>query len=170
MPIYQEQFCLVYIRITCSIWYFIQNNLRTPQLAGFARQLGCKNSNFTGTLFIFVAHCLCSILISSHLILLDDFNIPDVNWSTLHASSSSSSTFYSLNLMQLINVPTHTMGNTLDLVFSNCNHPDLISNIQVRPTHIALLRTIISQGRSQTKWIARTQHGHTISCLLSYCK
>ena len=24
MPIYQEQFCLVYIRITCSIWYFIQ--------------------------------------------------------------------------------------------------------------------------------------------------
>ena len=24
MPIYLEQFCLVYIRITCSIWYFIQ--------------------------------------------------------------------------------------------------------------------------------------------------
>ena len=24
MPIYQEQFCLVYIKITCSIWYFIQ--------------------------------------------------------------------------------------------------------------------------------------------------
>ena len=23
-PIYQEQFCLVYIRNTCSIWYFIQ--------------------------------------------------------------------------------------------------------------------------------------------------
>ena len=97
-PIYQEQSCLVYVRNTCSIWYFIQfvriaifmslhvpagacipvanaspihvfpiqrvlkhcgatniykyiyiythviqNNLRTPQLAGFARQLGCKN-------------------------------------------------------------------------------------------------------------------------------
>ena len=24
MPINLEQFCLVYIRITCSIWYFIQ--------------------------------------------------------------------------------------------------------------------------------------------------
>ena len=24
MPIYLEQFCLVYITITCSIWYFIQ--------------------------------------------------------------------------------------------------------------------------------------------------
>ena len=24
MPIYLEQFCLVYIRLTCSIWYFIQ--------------------------------------------------------------------------------------------------------------------------------------------------
>ena len=24
MPIYKEQFCLVYIRNTCSIWYFIQ--------------------------------------------------------------------------------------------------------------------------------------------------
>ena len=101
-PIYLEQFCLVYIRITCSIWYFIQfvriaifmslhvpagacipvasaspidvppiqcvlkhcgayihiyniyiyiythardqNNLRTPQLAGFARQLGCNKA------------------------------------------------------------------------------------------------------------------------------
>ena len=24
MPIYQEQSCLVYVRNTCSIWYFIQ--------------------------------------------------------------------------------------------------------------------------------------------------
>ena len=98
-PIYLEQFCLVYVRNACSIWYYIQfvhiaifmslhvpagacipaasaspihvfpiqsvlkhcgvhkhsyiyiyiythviqNNLRTPQLAGFARHLGCKN-------------------------------------------------------------------------------------------------------------------------------
>ena len=26
--------------------HVIQNNLRTPQLAGFARQLGCKNHSY----------------------------------------------------------------------------------------------------------------------------
>ena len=35
--------------------------------------------------------------------------------------------------MQLINVPTHTMGNIPDLLFSN--YPGLISNIKVNPTH-----------------------------------
>ena len=53
------QWGLVFITNICSIWYLIQfvhcayiicnihacdsNNLRTPQLVGFACQLGCKN-------------------------------------------------------------------------------------------------------------------------------
>ena len=107
-PIYLEQFCLVYIRITCSIWYFIQfvriaifmslhepagacipvasaspiyvfpiqhvlkalwcaqtyiilyihthviqNNLRTPQLVGFAHQLGYKKMKILILNFIY---------------------------------------------------------------------------------------------------------------------
>ena len=44
--------------------------------------------------FTNIAHCLYSIPTSSHLILLGDFNVPDVNWSTLHTNSSSSSSYY----------------------------------------------------------------------------
>ena len=41
--------CGAYIHIYIYIYihtHVIQNNLRTPQLVGFARQLGCKNSGF----------------------------------------------------------------------------------------------------------------------------
>ena len=76
---------------------------------------------------------LHSIPDSAHLILLGDFNITDVNWSTLNASSTSSTSFcdriFSLNLEQLVNNPTHIRGNTLDLVLSN--FPDLISDLTV---------------------------------------
>ena len=45
--------CGAYIHIYIYIYIYIythviQNNLRTPQLAGFAHQLGCKNNEFTG--------------------------------------------------------------------------------------------------------------------------
>ena len=76
---------------------------------------------------------LYSIPNSAHLILLGDFNITDVNWSTLNASSASSTLFcdrvFSLNLEQLVNNPTHIHGNTLDLVLSNS--PDLIPDLTV---------------------------------------
>ena len=48
------QYNMVYLSIVvCTnivyIHTVIQNNLRTPQLAGFAHQLGCKKSLFTLT-------------------------------------------------------------------------------------------------------------------------
>ena len=83
-------------------------------------------------------HSLHSLPSSSHFILLGDFNITDVNWSTFHSTSPSSSTFcdllFSLNMLQLVNAPTHSLGNTLDLIFSNC--PNLISNLTVSSTCI----------------------------------
>ena len=46
-PIRVLKHCDVYIHIIIYIYtHVIQNNLRTPQLAGFARQLGCKNKIF----------------------------------------------------------------------------------------------------------------------------
>ena len=86
--------------------------------------------------FTDLAHCLQSLPNSSHFILLGDFNITNVDWSTLHAHSPSSSIFCDLllllNLMQLVKVPTHSLGTTLDLVLSN--YSDLISDLCVRPT------------------------------------
>ena len=79
---------------------------------------------------------LYSLPSSSHIILLGDFNITDVNWSSLDAHSLSSSTFcdhvFALNLTQLVHVPTHSHGNVLDLIFSN--DPELLSNIGVNPS------------------------------------
>ena len=80
--------------------------------------------------------CIDSFPSPSHVILLGDFNIPDVDWSTLHAQSPPSSMFCDLvfhqNLTQLVDIPTHSCGNTLDLILSN--YPSLISNIHVSPT------------------------------------
>ena len=43
-----------------------------------------------------------------------DFNMPDVNWSTLNGSSATSNRFcdmvFNSNLVQLINSPTHNCG------------------------------------------------------------
>lgn len=116
--------------------------------------------------FMDLAHCLYSLPTSSHLILLGDFNISDVNLSAVHARSSSSSSFcnlpFSLNLIQLVNVPTHSLGNTLDLVFSN--HPDLISNLSVGPTcgnisdhylitfHLSKAHTSCTASHPHFKW------------------
>ena len=57
---------------------------------------------------------------SCSVILMDDFNIPDVNWSTLTESNHFSNQFcdanFDLNLTQIIDLPIHVHGNILDLV------------------------------------------------------
>ena len=69
----------------------------------------------------------------SHLIILGDFNFPDINWSTLTAASPLSSSFcdklFSMNLIQHVNESTHLHGNILDLILSN--DLNLFDNISV---------------------------------------
>ena len=69
------------------------------------------------------------------IIILGDFNTPDINWDTLTGSSSQSNLFcdlvFHLNLLQLVDKPTHIQGNTLDLIFTN--KEDLIDNVTVQP-------------------------------------
>ena len=59
--------------------------------------------------------------------------MPDTNWSSFSASSSSSSCLVdqicAKNFIQLITQPTHRCGNILDLVLSNS--PSRISNVSV---------------------------------------
>lgn len=58
--------------------------------------------------------------------IVGDFNLPDIDWDTLSAASRSSELFcdfvFNNNLCQLIDKPTHTKGNTLDLIITNTSH------------------------------------------------
>ena len=76
---------------------------------------------------------ISSIPSRSDLLLLGDFNAPDVNWNTLTASSTRSSALceciFNKNLIQIFMGPMHHLGNTLDLILTNC--PDRVSNIFV---------------------------------------
>ena len=67
---------------------------------------------------------------SDNAVILGDFNMPDICWSSLSADSNFLSPFCDLvfqyNFSQLIEFPTHTHGNILDLIISNCD--ELVSN------------------------------------------
>ena len=64
------------------------------------------------------------------IIITGDFNTPDICWHSLFAFSKDiCDTFFSLNLQQLINTPTHVCGNILDILATNS--PDRLSNIRV---------------------------------------
>ena len=59
------------------------------------------------------------------LLIVGDFNCPDISWDTLTATSSSSSGLcelvFDLNLKQCVSIPTHVKGNILDLVITDCH-------------------------------------------------
>ena len=54
---------------------------------------------------------------------MGDFNVPDINWSTLVGSTHFSNQFcdvvFDLNLSQLVDSSTHKQGNILNLVLTN---------------------------------------------------
>ena len=72
----------------------------------------------------------------SEVVLLGDFNCPDINWPSLTASECSlhllGDFVFGNDLCQLVELPTHIHGNTLDLVLV-CS-PDLVSDLYV-PTN-----------------------------------
>lgn len=83
---------------------------------------------------------LCSYITSlsssaSTLVIVGDFNQPDVCWLSLRGSCPSSNllcnTIFECNLSQLVTVPTHTRGNMLDLIFTN--DEDIVDELQVHP-------------------------------------
>ena len=69
----------------------------------------------------------------ANILLLGDFNLPDIYWDTLTSDSSTSDAFcdmvFELNLSQLITCPTHIHGNIPDLLTTN---EGSISNINVQ--------------------------------------
>ena len=73
--------------------------------------------------------------LSTPVLLFGDFNLPDINWTTLTGNSIVSNNFcefvFESNLIQLIDSPTHICGNILDLVLTNS--PKHVSNLFVHP-------------------------------------
>ena len=64
---------------------------------------------------------------------MGDFNLDTIDWDS-HTSSNNLhkgflDTFLDWGLSQLINQPTHKLGNTLDLLLTDC--PDIISGVKV---------------------------------------
>ena len=80
--------------------------------------------NTADTLFVTLLRYLSNLL-SNHnrVIITGDFNLPDINWSSLSGHSYTSNTFcdfvYDNNLFQLVDTPTHVGGNLLDLVLTS---------------------------------------------------
>ena len=68
-----------------------------------------------------------------NVIFTGDFNLPDINWSSLSAHSSSSNAFcdfiFDNNFTQFVDRPTHSGGNVLDLVLST--DLEIIDNLLV---------------------------------------
>jgi len=73
---------------------------------------------------------------SSNVVLLGDYNLPEINWDTLCGNSAVADAFcdtcFEHNLSQLISCPTHIHGNTLDLILTN--NDDLVDHISATPT------------------------------------
>ena len=88
---------------------------------------------------ILLAHVSSS---ADSVILVGDFNLPDVCWSSLIGQSPFSNSFcdfvYEHNFSQLVDCPTHVKGNILDLVFTTSE--SIISDLLVTRPH-ALIST-----------------------------
>ena len=94
------------------------------------------------------------------IIVLGDFNCPDICWHTLASHSSRSSALcdfiFDNNMSQLITYPTHHNGHILDLLFTN--DPDsvgdivTIDNCPLVSDHIPLLAELKTSA-SQTSHI-----------------
>ena len=79
-----------------------------------------------------VSTSLHSLCLENDILLLGDFDAPDVDWNSLSASSRLSTALcdlvFDMNLVQLVDGSTHKRGNTLDLVLSNCSERVLVTS------------------------------------------
>ena len=76
-----------------------------------------------------------------NVIILGDFNLPDIDWPCLTSHSPFSDSLcdfvFEFNLTQLILNSTDSKGNILDLLFTDIDH--IISNLHITPSSRHLL-------------------------------
>ena len=89
--------------------------------------------NCTEDYFDRLLACIHSLPDGQDLLVVGDFNLPDINWKTLSGMGTHGRDFcdcvFEKNLTQVLLEPTHKLGNTLDLLLSNC--PDRISSLWI---------------------------------------
>ena len=96
----------------------------------------CSSEYFSSCL-----NALSNIMSQHHnVIILGDFNLPDIDWPCLTSHSPFSDSLcdfiFEFNLTQLILTSMHSKGNILDLLFIDIDH--LISNLR---THYSQFQT-----------------------------
>ena len=93
----------------------------------------------TGSLMNLLSYLADLSSSSEHLLIVGDFNAPDIKWSSLTGTQSHSNLIcdfvFHANFTQVVLEPTHTKGHILDIVLANC---DLIQNLQVDTAHPVL--------------------------------
>lgn len=84
--------------------------------------------------FLHVHHVSCKIIV------LGDFNFPDIHWDVLSGYSPISNQFcylaFQTGLSQLIDIPTQIHINILDLLLTNLD--DNINDLQIHPDQFLL--------------------------------
>ena len=77
---------------------------------------------------------------------MGDFNLSNINWSSLSISTTISNQFcdliFNTSLLQLVDHPTHVHGNILDQILTNENNIiQLLTNLQGVPGNSASLHS-----------------------------
>ena len=101
---------------------------------------------------------LCEILrgTDNNTVLIGDFNMPGIDWENAQARDARGrellETATEEGLQQLVNFPTHTKGNTLDLLLTNC--PDKILGVtdagRIGRSDHCLLRVVMDLQPSES--------------------
>ena len=110
IPGYSICLCVVYCPPNSEVFYF-------DQLIAFLHSLASREA---------------------HLLIIGDFNLPDICWSSLSGTTLISNLFcdfvFEANLTQLITCPTHIIGNTPDIILTDKDH--LVNNLSVSKSAI----------------------------------
>ena len=82
-----------------------------------------------------IIHYLNTLPYNKQILLIGDFNTPDIEWDTYSCACSNSELLCDFvvdqNLIQFIDKPTHLHNNILDLIIANRDNP--IHDIFIHP-------------------------------------
>lgn len=96
-----------------------------------------KPPNLSADLESTLLNYIEKLAVIDKLLIIGDFNYPDVDWQAMSACSPPSIHFCDIlfehNLTQLVLSPTHIKGNTLDLVITNSE--DIINDVRVEASN-----------------------------------
>ena len=117
-----------------------QNFTNSPNTLCFVYNHSNNTTTNQQNLLNFLTTIMQSI---NNVIILGDFDMPDIRWPSLSADSNFSALFCDLvfqhNFSQSIELPTHSHGNTLDLIITNCE--DQITDIAIDSTNSCFLKS-----------------------------